>query len=344
MSFVVWGETETVFNSSTVTVAIFHRIFIIINHYFYSPRMPRPTGKLLLAAGVAGAVLALLPAPTRYHLLCLAVRPLVGTGGILAGEQIVDGHPYLPSFVNPPKQIAKARQYTWDEDDVILASHPKSGTHLTMLTLLLILFAGDLPPKTNLHSLTVTAEFDQAAAGGSRSYEEPKADYPTRPRLVTTHMPERHLTYSPAAKYVYVMRSPVATLASFRRMELLLLGPHLTPTLDDFVARGSMLRPGGWLDQVLEWWSVRGRSNLLIVNYEDMVTAPRASAERLATFIGKSLSPKQLDVVAGRMSLRWALEHVDPYNHKATTPFSPPDIALATKSGFIVNATAMPAW
>ena len=306
--------------------------------------MPRPTGKLLLAAGATGAVLALLPAPTRYHLLCLAARPLVGTGGVLAGDHIVDGHPYLPTFINPNKQIAEARQYTWNEDDVILASHPKSGTHLTMLTLLLILFDGDLPPKTNLHTLAVAPEFDQAAAGGSRSYDEPKEDYPTLPRLVITHMPERHLTYSPSAKYVYVMRNPVATLASLRRMEQLLLGPHLTPTLDDFVARGSMLRPGGWLDQVLQWWSVRSRSNLLIVTYEEMVTAPRSSAERLAKFVGKSLTPEQLDLVAGRMSLKWALEHVDPYNHKEITPFSPPDRALASQSGFIVNATAMPSW
>ena len=95
--------------------------------------------------------------------------------------------------------------------------------------------------------------------------DDPPQLHPTYPRVVTTHMPKKHVIFSPLAKFVYVMRDPVAGIASGRRMEpgmeLLLLGPYLTPTLDDFVkwAAAGCVRSGGWLDQVL---GVSGRSML----------------------------------------------------------------------------------
>ena len=120
---------------------------------------------------------------------------------------------------------------------------------------LLVLYRGELPPKTDLHSLVVLPEFSRTdpASAVSRPLDDPPELHPTYPRVVTTHMPEKHVRYSPLAKFVYVMRDPVAGIASGRRMELLLLGPYLTPTLDDFVkwAAAGCVRSGGWLDQVL---------------------------------------------------------------------------------------------
>lgn len=248
----------------------------------------------------------------------------------------------MPSFVNPPKQIAIARAHQWGTDDLVVATWPKSGTHFTLLTALLILNRGELPPKVDLHSLCYAPEF--ASDNGARPLDEPREQYPTLPRLVVTHMPQHHISYSTSAKYVSVIRDPVATVASARRMEQLMLGPILTPTLEDYLQQGHLIAEGGWLDNVLRWWSVRDRPNVLILKYEEMVSRPREAVEHLAGYIGVALSEGEAERVVQKMSLKWSLENIDPYHFQVSTPFSPPDGKLATRSGFYVNASAMPRW
>ena len=250
-------------------------------------------------AGLCVAVLAALPQQARYIILCAIGRPLIGQGGIIAATQLIDGHPYGPAFSNPPREVALARSYTWGADDLIIATHPKSGTHFTMLAALLVLYRGQLPAKTDLHSLIVLPEFSKGGASArSRPYDEPPDYYATHPRVITTHMPVHHLHYSAEAKYVYVMRDPVAGISSGRRMELLILGPYLTPTLDVFVreAAAGCVRSGGWLDQVLAWWQARSRPNQLVLKYEWMLAHPRRVAQRLARLVGISLSASQVNL------------------------------------------------
>ena len=177
----------------------------------------------------------------------------------------------------------KARAHAWGATDLVIATHPKSGTHFAQLMALLVLYQGELPPKTDLHSLVVLPEFTRThpASAVSRPLDDPPELHPTHPRVVTTHMPEKHVRYSSLAKFVYVMRDPVASMASGRRMELLLLGPYLTPTLDDFVkwAAAGCVRSGGWLDQVL---GVSGRGMLAMALsthlYKLSLSSARSSA------------------------------------------------------------------
>lgn len=295
-----------------------------------------------IIGAVAVALVALLPEDVRYTLKCYAALPLIGNGGIKSSLQFIDGHYYMPSFVNPPSQIEIARNYQWGADDLVVATWPKSGTHFTLLTALLVLKRGRLPPKTDLHSLCYSPEF--ASDNGARPLDEPREQYPTHPRVVVTHMPQHHIYYSKSAKYISVLRDPVATVESARRMELLMLGPILTPTLEDFLQQGHLTADGGWLDNVLRWWGVRERPNVLILRYESMVANPRETAERLASYTGVRLSADEVERVVERMSLKWSLENIDPYHYQAITPFSPPDRKLATRSGFYVNASAMPSW
>ena len=110
-------------------------------------------------------------------------------------------------------------------------------------------------------------------------------------------------------KYVSVIRDPVATVASARRMEQLMLGPILTPTLEDYLQQGHLIAEGGWLDNVLRWWSVRDRPNVLILEYEEMVSRPREAVEHLAGYIGVALSEGEAERVVEKMSLKWSLEN-----------------------------------
>jgi hypothetical protein len=134
-------------------------------------------------------------------------------------------------------------EYRWL---LLLATYPKSGTHFGELVSLLILFKGELPPKTDLHTLTYAPEFDPS--NKCRHLDEPS---PTRPvRLLISHMPQHHVKYSETAKYLCIIRDPVNTLASQRRMDFLVLGPIVGQkyfTLIEFLKFHLYTRETGWL-------------------------------------------------------------------------------------------------
>lgn len=274
-----------------------------------------------------------------YNIKCYALYPLFAMGGGTTGRfQEIDGYLYYPSFVCPPKQIAHARSKEWVQADLVCSSYPKSGTHFVQLTTLLIGFKGELPPRTCLHSLSYSVEFQHGATGDhSRFLEEPPENYPTNPRVCMTHMPQHHLKLSDAARFVYVMREPVSTLASLRRMGHLLFGPVLSPPLEHFIKFQLYGRKTGWLDHVLGWWSVRDKPNVLLLTYESMVNEPERAVRQLATHMRVDLTDAQVEMVVRKMDKEWALENIDPHLFQAKTPFSPPDRDNQSKSGFIVD-------
>lgn len=170
-----------------------------------------------------------------YSLKCYATWPLIALGGGTMEGQTVDGYIYYKNFVNPPELITKARAYEWKENEVLGCSYPKAGTHFLMLTSLLIAFKGDLPEKTCIHSLCMSAEFVPGKDGSNSISMETPEQCPTNPRICLSHMPAHHVNYNESSCFLYVMRDPVSSLASYRRMEYLLFGPILSPTLDEFL-------------------------------------------------------------------------------------------------------------
>ena len=148
--------------------------------------------------------------------------------------QNVDGYIYFKSFVNPPDCIAKARAYEWKDNEVLGCSYPKAGTHFLLLTTLLIAFKGDLPEKTCIHSLSMSAEFVPGKRGNNGISMDTPEQCPTNPRICLSHMPMHHVNYNESSCFLYVMRDPVSSLASLRRMEYLMFGPILSPSLEEF--------------------------------------------------------------------------------------------------------------
>lgn len=262
-----------------------------------------------------------------------------GTG---IGLQDIDGYRYYPSFICPRERIDLARNHEWQETDAFLSSYPKSGTHFCGLVMVLIAHKGQYPEKTDLHTLFHSVEFKNGAGGdNSLDYNEPSPFGLPLPRVLISHMPQHHVKMNDVARFLYVMRDPVSTLASMRRMELLMFGPILCSKLDTFIEYNIKTRDTGWLDHVLGWWQVRDRSNLLLVTYEEMVTNPAEAVRKIANHMRVNLTDDEARLVVMKMDKQWALQNVDPYLFKAHTPFSPPDRDSTSKSGFIVNSDAI---
>jgi hypothetical protein len=172
-------------------------------------------------------------------------------GGITGGLQNIDGYYYYMKGLCPPELITTARETEWSSEDLFLATYPKSGTHFGMLTSLLILLKGEIPPKSDLHTLTSCPEFN-TKANNARSLDDPSVTQPRR--LLISHMPQHHVKYSETAKYVYIMREPVASLASQRRMDNVMFGPIMNPTLKNFINFHLYTRETGWLGNHSSKW------------------------------------------------------------------------------------------
>jgi hypothetical protein len=135
-------------------------------------------------------------------------------------------------------------------------------------------------------------------------------------------MPRGHIVPSPKATFIYVMRDPVPTLASLRRMEYLMFGPHLISPLDNFLHDHLNVRETGWLDHVLSWWAAKDEPNVLIVTYEELIRSPIDGVKKIAKHMNVELTDPQLQTCVLKMDKKWALANVDPYLFQAKTPFS----------------------
>ena len=135
----------------------------------------------------------------------------------------------------------------WGGDDLVVATFPKSGTHMLVLTSMLVLLKGEWVEETDLHSLIYSPEFSLDTV--ARDLDEPHEHFPTHPRLIATHMPPSHLHFdassSAGARFMTVIRDPVATTKSLRRMEQLLFGGLAVP-LDKFLEWNLETRETGW--------------------------------------------------------------------------------------------------
>jgi hypothetical protein len=144
-----------------------------------------------------------------YKINCyLSLPSFFLNGGITGGYQNIDGYYYYPKKTNPPEMIKIAREKEWSTGDLFLATYPKSGTHFGILTSLLVLYKGEFPPKSDLHSLCYAPEF--SVENNCRQLDEPSLTTPVR--VLESHMPQHHVKYSESAKYLYIMRDPVTTL------------------------------------------------------------------------------------------------------------------------------------
>jgi hypothetical protein len=180
-----------------------------------------------------------------YQIKCYLSLPFILMyGGITGGYQNIDGYYYYPKEMNPPELIKIAREKDWGTSDLLLATYPKSGTHFGMLTSLLVLYKGEFPSKADLHSLCYAPEFS-VEGENCLSLGDPS---PTQPvGVYGSHMPQHHVKYSETGKYLYIMRDSVATLASLRRMDQLMYGSIICPSLSEFVKFHLHTRETGWL-------------------------------------------------------------------------------------------------
>ncbi|KAI1305254.1 Sulfotransferase 1C3 [Halotydeus destructor] len=146
---------------------------------------------------------------------------------------VVDGLKLLKLF--PEENAIFGLNYKAEDEDVFVATYPKSGTTWTLQIISLIMHDGNIP-NDDLDGNGMFLE-----AQGPVKLAQLK-----RPFLIGTHLPKHKLAWNSEAKYVVVARSPKDVLVSYYH--------HLTGqfqlTMDIHEFRKL------WLDGALSLWQL----------------------------------------------------------------------------------------
>ncbi|XP_047938410.1 cytosolic sulfotransferase 16-like [Salvia hispanica] len=214
---------------------------------------------------------------------------------------------WLFSVLVEPAMTFRSNFHTRD-NDVLLASFPKTGTTWLMALAHSILKkgeSGDPLATANPHSLVPTVE------------SEPLANYcnvdiydASAPRLLHTHLPYSLLPDSvknSACKIVYIARSPKDTLISTWHFYNLIFRRDKEPlpldrAVDCFC---SGVHPSGpFSDSVAEYWleSRRRPDKILFVKYEEIKSQPEREVSRIAEFLGRPLKEGEVEELLWRCS------------------------------------------
>ncbi|XP_059386311.1 sulfotransferase 2B1-like [Carassius carassius] len=204
---------------------------------------------------------------------------------------------YVPTHLHPPESLRYCEEFTFRPEDILIATYPKSGTTWMQEVVPLILSEGDLTPV-----LTVP-NWDRVPW-----LEEHRAillnlEQRASPRVFATHfhhhmMNQSYFKIKP--RVLYVLRNPKDVFTSsyhYYGMASYLVNPG---TQDEFMEKfldGKIIF-GSWFDHVKDWINAEEQESIQYIFYEEMIADLKGSVEKIAKFLGKSLSSDVTEKIA----------------------------------------------
>ena len=198
--------------------------------------------------------------------------------------------------------------------DVIIATYPKAGTTLLQHMVYQITVAtGGAPPFDP--DGTAFSDINDVAPWVDYGPEFGRLECPTNPRIFKSHSEAPRFDVSQAT-YIYCIRNPEKYPGSWldfifdSLVEEKVTDPELQECVfHQFVRRSILACPkknsegrtrfGTWFAHVKSWTD-QPQKNVLVLFYEDIVADLKSTALRIARFMGRTLSEKDLDVVVQR--------------------------------------------
>ena len=156
-------------------------------------------------------------------------------------------------------------------------------------------------------------------------------------RLIKSHLNAALCPFSASARYIYVTRHPFSCFASINDFVTLLVGP-MAPArakLLDWYCSDEMFFTS-WPDHVAGWWDVaQERDNVLFLHYEEIKANSRQAVERLAAFLGETLTEAELAQVLRKTGFDYMRDNADQFE------MNPPNLFSETSSlGFFQSGSS----
>lgn len=184
----------------------------------------------------------------------------------------------------PPEGYDSALGYAPSEDDIFVASYPKSGTTWLQYIVHLLIRRRPLAPTESL-----TECFPHLEEVGA----EGVADQ-ARPRLIKTHLAYGPAPFSPKARYLVVARNPFDCAVSFyhhtrgfpRHYDF--AEGRFEDFFDCFI-KGEV-DFGDYFEHLISWHAQADRDNVLFLTYETLKADTAATIRYIAAFLGEEAS------------------------------------------------------
>jgi sulfotransferase family protein len=264
----------------------------------------------------------------RIRRLSLPVKPLVWLLALVNRKRSTMPVFEYQGVYGPPKVssrevFARATGYEPTPEDVFVVTQMRCGTTWMQQLVFQIVTRGqgDLSDHGYGHLYAACPWID---AINSVSMEKAPLVGEKPTRIIKSHLPTTLCPYSPDAKYIYVTRHPVSCFASIVDYNRSLLGP-LTPRVDEladwFCSDRMYWRP--WPEHVTGWWQwAQTHKNVLFVHYEDMTADLSAVRDRVAGFLGYTLTNTEKQLVSDKCSFRYMRDHEECFEMSPPTMYS----------------------
>ncbi|XP_033014027.1 sulfotransferase 2B1-like [Lacerta agilis] len=188
------------------------------------------------------------------------------------------------------------------DDDTVIVSYPKSGTHWMVEILSLIRSHGDPSWVQNvpLWDRSPWIEID--------NYLQVALKYPP-PRLLATHLPFQLFPKSflhSKAKIVCTLRNPRDVMVSMYYFNKGHKDFKDVGTVEEFMESflSGEVGYGSWFDHVKSWVEMKERANIFFITYEELQQDLRGSVQKICHFLGKELNSQQIESVVENASFQ----------------------------------------
>jgi len=213
--------------------------------------------------------------------------------------------------------------FTFRDDDIVIATYGKSGTTWIQQIIAQLLFSGaddmavaEISPWLDLRVLPKQVKLDALQAQTHR-------------RFIKTHLPVDALVYSPAAKYLYIGRDGRDVIWSMYNHHSRAnafwyqiindtpgrVGPPIDPPPDDI--RQYFLE---WLDRdghpfwpfwdnVRSWWAIRHLPNLMLLHFAELKRDLPGSMRRIAAFLDMQVDAARFPAMVEHCGFAWMKAH-----------------------------------
>ncbi|MEM7271250.1 MAG: sulfotransferase domain-containing protein [Pseudomonadota bacterium] len=218
-------------------------------------------------------------------------------------------------IVEPSRPRPVYAQYKPAPGDVFVVSYPRSGTNW-MLQACIETAACGRGEFDHIHDVVPWPE----SPFGLTPRLEDASRYPLK--VVKVFSPPEHLTWSPDAKYVSLIRDPRDVFPSMFKFACGTFGLDGHVSMEAFSKL--FLPPGNlaaaWARTTAYVWNGRSEPNRFVRTYSEMRRGGETSLNELIDFLEVDLSADERTAVAERASIEWMRAN--------EARFAPPDLPL----------------